>query len=53
MGRRKRNKMLAAVAEKKNRLKRAANKVKRALKPLTAGEKLHLAMHGKAVEKTK
>jgi len=46
MGMRSRNKKLAAVAEKKNKVKRDAKKVKRDTKGMTAGQKLHAKMHG-------
>lgn len=45
---RNRNKKLAAIAERKKKIKRDAKKIKRATKAPTAGQKLHIKMHAKA-----
>lgn len=48
MGQRKKNFEFEQVARAKAKVKRDKNKIKRAAKPKTAGQKLHEKMSGRA-----
>ena len=50
MGRRKRNNAIKSEKRKIQILRVSANRIKRAAKAITAGEKLHALMHGRAAK---
>jgi hypothetical protein len=51
MGMRKKNNQREALRRKLAKIRRDKNKLKKAAKAKTAGQKLHDKMHGKSVEK--